>query len=224
MKYDGPRYENRRDAGRFLAALLHHFAAAQPLVLALPRGGVPVAYEVAKALDAELDLLIVRKLGAPGHPELGLGAVIDGGSPQVVINAEIVRQTGTSEAYLRDETDRQLLEIERRRKEYRGNAPPPIIAGRTVIVVDDGIATGGTMLAALRALRKAEPEQLILAVPVAPHDVLASIGRECDALICPYQPDPFYAVGAHYQDFDQTSDTEVKVLLESARAFGGAIS
>lgn len=136
------QFQDRRDAGRRLAARLGHLASERPLVLALPRGGVPVAFEVAKVLDAELDVLIVRKLGAPGHEELGLGAVIDGSSPQVFLNDFVVREFGASDAYIAAETRRQLAEIERRRQSYRSDAPPPAIAGRCVIVVDDGIATG----------------------------------------------------------------------------------
>ncbi len=211
-----PEFHDRREAGQRLAAQLRRFAADRPLVLALPRGGVPLGYEVAQALGAELDVLIVRKLGAPGHEELGIGAVIDGGNPQVVLNEDVVRQLGIGPAYVEAETQRQLAEIERRRRAYRGDAPAPGVAGRTVIVVDDGIATGGTVLAALRALRKAGPLRLVLAVPVAPADTIAALAGECDEIICLAQPTPFYAVGAHYANFNQTSDREVIALLEQA--------
>ena len=214
------RFENRQEAGRLLARDLAHFAKAHPLILALPRGGVPVAFEVAKALDAQLDLLIVRKIGAPGHEEFGIGAVVDGANPQLVLNEDFVRQLGVDREYIEAETRRQLAEIERRRAAYSKDRPPPQIEGRTVIVVDDGIATGGTMKAALRGIRKSRPAMLILAVPVAPPSTIRELETECDEAICLWTPDPFGAVGAFYRDFRQTGDGEVITLLEEARAFG----
>ena len=206
-------FADRTAAGRCLAHALLKFKSTNPLILALPRGGVPVAFEVALELDADLDLLLVRKLGAPGQPELGIGAVIDGENPQVVLNQDIVRHMALPEGYIHNEAHRQLREIERRREEYLGDATPAPIEGRTVIVVDDGIATGGTVRAALQALRKKNPVKLILAVPVAPRDALASLAGECDEVVCLARPEPFYAVGAHYSNFTQTSDEEVKRLL-----------
>lgn len=215
------RFRDRREAGRLLAARLLGMADEKPLVLALPRGGVPVAYEIAKALHAQLDLLIVRKLGAPGHSEFGIGAVVDGAHPEIVLNEEIVRQLDVSPTYLREETVRQIQEIDRRRRLYRSDRLPPDPAGRTVIVVDDGIATGGTVRAGLRALRKGRPKRLVLAVPVAAPDTASRLHDECDELICLLTPEPFHAVGAHYLNFDQTSDDEVVGLLAQADAIGG---
>ena len=200
-----------------MAKALARFAPAHPLVLALPRGGVPVAYEVAKALDAEMDLLFVRKIGAPGYAELGLGAVVEGVEPQLVLNESVVRQLGPNPNYIRAEMQRQLAEIERRRQAYMGTTPPIEVLRRTVIVVDDGIATGGTMRAALRGVRKNHPARLILAVPVAPADSIAELADECDEIICLAQPEPFYAVGPHYAVFDQTSDDEVIRLVRKSR-------
>ena len=206
-------FANRRVAGQLLAAQLLRFKQSHPLVLALPRGGVPVGYEVAEKLDADLDLLLVRKIGAPHHAEFGIGAVVDGEHPQISLNQHIVDQLAVPSGYIHNETHRQLREIERRREEYLGGRKPVPMAGRTVIVVDDGIATGSTVRAALRAIRQQKPAKLVLAVPVGAPDSILSLQRECDEVICLVTPDPFYAVGAHYEDFEQTTDDEVRELL-----------
>ncbi|GAA0316439.1 phosphoribosyltransferase [Sphingomonas oligophenolica] len=211
-----PIFHNRQDAGRKLAAALESFRDRDPLVLALPRGGVPVAFEVARALDAELDLLFVRKIGAPGHEEFGIGAVVDGAEPQLVLNDEAIRLLAPGEDYIRAELGRQLIEIERRRQAYVGGRQPIAMRGRTVIIVDDGIATGGTMKAALKGARKNQVARLVLAVPVAPQDSLAELRQDCDDIICLATPDPFGAVGAFYADFTQTTDEEVVSLLATA--------
>lgn len=210
-------FDDRRDAGRRLAQALARYRESDPVVLALPRGGVPVGFEVAKALGAPLDVLIVRKIGAPGHPELGIGAVIDGSAPHLVLNEDVIRQVRPPAAYIEDEKRRQLAEIERRRRRYVGDRSATPVAGRTAIVVDDGIATGGTVRAALRGLAGSNPARLVLAVPVAPADSLAELARDCDDIVCLATPEPFYAVGAHYRDFTQTGDEEVVRLLAEAR-------
>lgn len=211
-------FMDRHDAGRQLAEALTDLKLAQPLVLALPRGGVPVAFEVAKAFDAELDVLIVRKIGAPGHPEYGIGAVVDGNDPQTVLNEDAVDLVQPSANYLRAETERQLKEIERRRKTYLGERQPADVAGRTVVVVDDGIATGGTVKAALLALGNSGAEHIVLAVPVGPQDTVAELSDKADQTVCLFTPESFRAVGLHYADFEQTSDQEVVDLLARSRS------
>jgi putative phosphoribosyl transferase len=216
----GTRFSDRRDAGRRLARALQALTFKDPVVLALPRGGVPVGFEVAKALGAPLDVLMVRKIGAPGHEEYGIGAVVDGGVHQVVIDEAAARMVGASRDYLDFQTARQLAEIERRRELYRTGTPVPL-EHRDVIVVDDGIATGGTVRAALQGLARANPTRIVLAVPLAPADVLPELRKLCDQVICLASPSPFYAVGVHYQDFSQTGDEEVIRLLAEARLWQG---
>ena len=206
-------FENRQDAGRQLARKLRERNFDNPVVLALPRGGVPVAYEVANALGVPMDLLFVKKIGAPGWPEYGIGAVVDGANPQIVLTEEIVRQLRPSPEYIEAEMQRQLKEIARRRLIYLGDRQPIDLKDRTVIIVDDGIATGGTVKAALKGVRKNQPRKIILAVPVAPRETLEELSDQCDEIICLYTPTPFGAVGSFYRDFGQTGDSEVISLM-----------
>jgi len=215
---NGGRLKDRREAGRLLAEAVVPLGLEDPVVLALPRGGVPVGFEVAKALKAPLDILLVRKIGAPRHEEYGIGALVDGASPQIVIDEAAARMVGADQAYIEREVQRQLAEIERRRAAYR-TGPPVSLAGRTILVVDDGIATGGTVRAALQALAKVGAKRIVLAVPVAPADSLQQMESLCDQVICLMSPSPFYAVGAHYVDFDQTDDSEVVELLQQAKGW-----
>lgn len=209
-----PPFKDRRHAGLQLASALTYLKKDRPIILALPRGGVPVAYEVAHELMAPLDVLLVRKIGAPGYPELGIGAVVDGEHHQAVLNDDLIRQLNVPSSYIAEETRRQLAEIERRRVLYCGDRPPLQVHGRTVIVVDDGIATGGTMAAALKALSREGPDKLIFAVPVAPRESLDALCSNVDDGVCLVVPQNFSAVGQFYQDFEQTTDEEVVSLLE----------
>ncbi|HMA57739.1 MAG TPA: phosphoribosyltransferase [Pseudolabrys sp.] len=204
---------DRADAGRRLAEALASYKDRKPVVLALPRGGVPVAAIVAEALHAPLDLLLVRKIGVPFQPELAMGAVVDGISPLTVRNEEVITIAGISEQEFAAARDQELVEIERRRKMYLGNRPHPELAAHTVIVVDDGIATGATTRAALQAVRLRKPSKLILAVPVAPTDTLKKLTGEADDLVCLEDYEEFGAIGFFYSDFRQVSDDEVIELL-----------
>ncbi|HTN14306.1 MAG TPA: phosphoribosyltransferase [Sphingomonadaceae bacterium] len=209
-------FADRREAGRMLADAIEPLGLADPVILALPRGGVPLGYEVARRLRAPLDILLVRKIGAPGHEEYGIGALVDGASPQIVIDEKTASLTGADAAYIERECARQLAEIERRRAAYRTGDPIPL-AGRNIVVVDDGIATGGTVKAALKALAKVGAASVTLAVPVAPRSALWQLEPLCGKVVCLSMPEPFYAVGAHYRDFTQTEDAEVVELLAKAR-------
>lgn len=210
-------FEDRADAGRQLAETIVGETLVDPLVVALPRGGVPVAYEIAVRIGAPLDILIVRKIGAPGHAEFGLGALVDGEEPELVLNRQAIRLVRPAKGYLEAETGRQHAEILRRRTLYFGDRTPISPRDRDVILVDDGIATGGTVRAAIRALRRASPRRLILAVPVAPKGELAELRSSVDRVICLATPFAFRAVGLHYRDFEQTSDEEVIALMKKAR-------
>ena len=206
-------FEDRRDAGRQLGLRLRKLGLTDPVVLALPRGGVPVAAEVAALLEAPLDLVLVRKIGAPGHEELAAGAVVDGAQPELVLNPEVIGSFGIDDAYLAAEQARQLVEIERRRALYLAGRPRPGLAGRVAIVIDDGIATGATVRAALRAVRRAGPAELILAVPVAATSILRRLEAEVDRVVCLHAPKDLMAVGQFYRDFHQLDDAEVVAAL-----------
>jgi putative phosphoribosyl transferase len=210
-----PFFADRIDAGRRLADKLRKWAGAPGLlVLALPRGGVPVAFEVAQALDAPLDIFLVRKLGVPGHEELAMGALASGGT--MVVNEDVVRMAAITPEMIERAAQREWTELERRESCYRGDRPRRDVAGATIILVDDGLATGSTMRAAAQALRKEGPARLIVAVPVAAAETCAALGAEVDDIICGMTPEPFYGVGAWYADFSQTSDEEVQELLRRA--------
>jgi predicted phosphoribosyltransferase len=207
-------FDDRSDAGRRLAKALAEYRGRGAVVLALPRGGVPVAAEVAAALDAPLDLILVRKIGVPSQPELAMGAVVDGAAPIVVRNGEVIELSGVTADEFDATCASELAEIERRRKLYIGDRARAEIAGQVVIVVDDGIATGATTEAALQAIRKRKPKELVLAVPVAPPDAVEKLRPEVDALICLETPEPFGAIGYFYRDFRQVSDREVMAILK----------
>jgi predicted phosphoribosyltransferase len=212
------RFVDRRDAGRQLAQRLAAMKLDHPIVYALPRGGVPVAAEIAAALNAPLDLVLVRKIGAPMQPELAVGAIVDGESPELVINHDIARQTGADQEYIDDVCARELAEIERRRTRYLADRPRPDPKGRTAIVVDDGIATGATAIAALHALKKRGAKRLVVAVPVSPPDTIERLEREADEVVCLMQPLDFWGISAFYLDFHQLEDDEVTRALEAAAA------
>jgi putative phosphoribosyl transferase len=208
-------FRDRRDAGRKLAQKLSAYVGhPDVIVLALPRGGVPVAYEVALALSAPLDIFIVRKLGLPGHEELALGAIAYGGVR--VLNEDIVHALHIPEAVIDAVARRELQELERRERAYRGNRPRPEVRDRTVILIDDGLATGASMRAAVAGLRVQNPARIVVAVPTAALETCEAIQPEVDDIVCATTPEPFYGVGRWYEDFSQTTDEEVRILLEES--------
>lgn len=209
------RFRNREDAGRRLAAELKPYAVEHPIVLALPRGGVPVAREIARALSAPLDVCVVRKVGAPFMPELGVGAVAEGGC--VYLSPQMLKDTGLSEAALSETIANKRREVDERVKKFRGDHPRPSLRDRTVIVVDDGIATGGTVRAAVRSLRGEMPKKIVLAVPLAAPSTIKDLAAEVDRVVALVTPDTLVAIGFWYDDFTQVSDDEVVRLLEQAR-------
>jgi len=207
------RFANRREAGRELASKLRQYAGRDDVVvLALPRGGVPVAYELAEALDAPLDIFVVRKLGMPGHPEYAMGAIASGGVR--VISDDVIRWYGISPAAIEAVAREELAELERREREYRRDRPMTDLHGRTVILVDDGLATGSTMRAAVQAVRTHRPARVVVAVPVGAPSTCEEFNDITDETVCARTPEPFSAVGLWYHDFSQTTDDEVRALLE----------
>jgi predicted phosphoribosyltransferase len=216
---NGSRFRNRRDAGRVLATKLAAYAKRPDvIVLALPRGGVPVAYEVAQALAAPLDVFLVRKLGVPGHEEFALGAIATGGVR--VINQDVVRGLRIPPATIDAIAAREQQELERRERLYRGDRPGPDVRGLTVILVDDGLATGATMYAAVKALRQQGAGRVVVAVPIAPPETCDQLRAAVDDIVCVVTPEPFYAVGLWYEDFSQTTDDEVRDLLARSARVG----
>lgn len=207
-------FADRADAGKQLAKRLAAYAGPDTRVLALPRGGVPVGYEVAHALGSPLDVFIVRKLGAPGREELALGAIASGGVK--VLNQETIEALNVTDATVDEIALREGAELRRREDVYRAGRPPQDVTGRTVLLIDDGLATGASMYAAVLALRAREPDRIIVAVPVAPHDTVSLLAEYADEVVCLAMPRPFRGVGAWYADFRQVSDEEVREILSAA--------
>jgi predicted phosphoribosyltransferase len=208
-------FRDREEAGRLVAGKLAKYAEhADVLVLGLPRGGVPVAFEAARALRVPLDVFLVRKLGLPGHEEFSMGAIASGGVR--VLNEDAVRELRIADEVVDKVAECEQLELERRERIYRGDRPAPDVGGRTVILIDDGLATGSTMRAAVTALRRLGPAHIVVAVPVGSREVCAELKDESDEVVCAVTPDPFYAVGLWYEDFSQTTDEEVCALLARA--------
>jgi putative phosphoribosyl transferase len=215
-------FQDRREAGRKLAAALVRYRDANPVVLALPRGGVPVAAEVASGLGADLDLILARKIGVPFQPELAMGAVVDGAEPITVRNEDVIAMAGVTQAEFDAVRDRELVEIRRRRERYLGDRPPVPIRARTAIVIDDGIATGATVRAALRAVRAQHPSKLVLAIPVAAASSLVALEREADDIVCLSAPAHLSAIGFFYDDFRQISDEAVSAIMNANPARSNA--
>jgi putative phosphoribosyl transferase len=210
-------YKNRLDAGQRLARELAEYRSQDPVILALPRGGVEVAAPIAEALDAPLDLVLVRKIGVPMQPELAMGAIVDGAEPYLIPNENVLSSVDVSAGEFEKICERELKEIERRRRLYLEGRPRAEVRGRIVIIADDGIATGSTVRAAIQAVRKRSPKELILAVPVASASTLQALSSEVDKIICLQCHEPFYAIGLYYQDFHQVTDEEVVEILSTAR-------
>lgn len=208
-------FTDRIEAGRHLATVMKNIVTRSAIVLAIPRGGVIVGFEIAKTLNIPLDLIIPRKIGAPNNPELAIGAVTENGT--IILDDKLVKYLGVSEEYIEEESKRQRLEIERRLKLYRGNAPCPSLSDREVIIVDDGVATGATMKAAVVSVRKRGAKAIVVAVPVGPVTTIAELRKEADKVICLKTPEPFYAIGQFYENFIQTSDDDVRRLLKLCR-------
>lgn len=211
-------FADRIEAGRLLAEALVKKHFVDPVILALPRGGVPIAIEVARKIHAPIDIVLVRKIGVPFQPELALGAIVDGDDPEIFYNDDVIAMTRLTRANVAELAEEQLKEIERRKEVYLKGRARVDIAGRTAIVVDDGLATGATARVVLQLLRKKEPKLLVLAVPVAPADTLAALSAIADEIVCLAQPSPFYAIGVHYRRFGQLDDNDVISLLKEADA------
>ena len=207
-------FKDRRQAGKLLADKLALYATANPVVYALPRGGLPVAEEVARRLKAPLDLILVRKLGAPGHEELAMGAIVDGGAPTTILHQDIVSELAVPDRYIEETKTAALREIERRRQLYMKDSPAISPAGRTAIIVDDGLATGATMEAAVVAMRKAKAGRIIVAIPVAPEDAVRNLLKTADNVVALTTPYPFLSVGSWYESFPQLTDQDVIDTLE----------
>ena len=212
------RFANRKEAGKALATHLLGRKLEDPVILALPRGGVPVAVEIARTLHAPLDLVFVRKIGMPFQSEVAAAAVVDGGTPEIVVNEVVAGFDRMTDAEIERRARIELVEIERRRRVYLADRPRVSLDGRVVILVDDGIATGASIRAAIAALRRKRPKMLVLAIPVAPAELIERLQAEVDAIVCLATPRPFYAVGLHYRDFHQVPDEEVIGLLAQADA------
>jgi predicted phosphoribosyltransferase len=208
-------FTDRNDAGRRLADQLERFRDADPIVLALPRGGIPVGYEVARHLGAPLEVFLVRKLGTPGREELAMGAIASGGA--IVLNEDVIDLLGITGDEIEKAAVAQAAELKRREARYRQGRPLPSVSGRTVLVVDDGLATGSTMRACVRALRQLHPERIVVAAPVGAAHTCNELREEADEVVCLMSPEPFYAIGQFYEDFAQLSDEEVESILMNAR-------
>jgi putative phosphoribosyl transferase len=212
-------FRDREQAGKALAAAMKNLAGEDVIALAIPRGGVVVGNEVAKALGAPLDVIVTRKIGAPGEPEYALGAVTQNG--EVILDEQAVRMLGVGKDYIDREAASQWAEVKDRMKRFRGDRPLPSLNGKVVVIVDDGIATGNTVLAAIKSVRTQHPKSVIVAVPVGPPDTIAKIAREADRVVCLETPEPFFAIGQFYSEFPQVEDDEVRRILDARGAGTG---